>query len=164
MRQDSVLVERVRDLQKQIHELQDRDKQFRQDQTFQLHLYKAERSSKFHFMSPVPTPLKKTVFKELVDVNGNIVSNQQGMSGVLVDYYKDLFAAPEVLRPGDEVSSFLTPLTRHKQLPEQAQQSCRLPCAPTSSIMLFDTAVRTQRQVQRFAIRSPQTRTSQVVV
>ncbi|KAH9087646.1 hypothetical protein Ae201684P_013144 [Aphanomyces euteiches] len=56
MRQDSVLVERVRDLQKQIHELQDRDKQFRQDQTFQLHLYKAERSSKFHFMSPVPTP------------------------------------------------------------------------------------------------------------
>ncbi|KAH9087838.1 hypothetical protein Ae201684P_013490 [Aphanomyces euteiches] len=56
MRQDSVLVERVRDLQKQIHELQDRDKQFRQDQAFQLHLYKAERSSKFHFMSPVPTP------------------------------------------------------------------------------------------------------------
>ncbi|KAH9079068.1 hypothetical protein Ae201684P_013133 [Aphanomyces euteiches] len=108
MRQDSVLVERVRDLQKQIHELQDRDKQFRQDQTFQLHLYKAERSSKFHFMSPVPTPLKKTVFKELVDVNGNIVSNQQGMSGVLVDYYKDLFAAPE-------------------QLPEQAQQELSAP-------------------------------------
>ncbi|KAH9074033.1 hypothetical protein Ae201684P_015931 [Aphanomyces euteiches] len=132
MRQDSVLVERVRDLQKQIHELQDRDKQFRQDQAFQLHLYKAERSSKFHFMSPVPTPLKKTVFKELVDVNGNIVSNQQGMSGVLVDYYKDLFAAPEVLRPGDEVSSFLTPLTRHKQLPEQAQQELSAPCAPTS--------------------------------
>ncbi|KAG9409847.1 hypothetical protein AC1031_020158 [Aphanomyces cochlioides] len=78
MRQDSVLVDRVRDLQKQIHELQDRDKQFRQDQAFQLHLYKAERSSKFHFMSPVPTPLKKTVFKELVDVNGNVVSNQQG--------------------------------------------------------------------------------------
>ncbi|KAH9071363.1 hypothetical protein Ae201684P_009610 [Aphanomyces euteiches] len=127
MRQDSVLVERVRDLQKQIHELQDRDKQFRQDQAFQLHLYKAERSSKFHFMSPVPTPLKKTVFKELVDVNGNIVSNQQGMSGVLVDYYKDLFAAPEVLRPGDEVSSFLTPLTRHKQLPEQAQQELSAP-------------------------------------
>ncbi|KAH9106776.1 hypothetical protein AeMF1_017708 [Aphanomyces euteiches] len=34
MRQDSVLVDRVRDLQKQIHELQDRDKQFRQDQAF----------------------------------------------------------------------------------------------------------------------------------
>ncbi|KAH9089964.1 hypothetical protein Ae201684P_014719 [Aphanomyces euteiches] len=127
LKHDSVLVERVRDLQKQIHELQDRDKQFRQDQAFQLHLYKAERSSKFHFMSPVPTPLKKTVFKELVDVNGNIVSNQQGMSGVLVDYYKDLFAAPEVLRPGDEVSSFLTPLTRHKQLPEQAQQELSAP-------------------------------------
>ncbi|KAH9079086.1 hypothetical protein Ae201684P_000959 [Aphanomyces euteiches] len=133
MRQDSVLVERVRDLQKQIHELQDRDKQFRQDQTFQLHLYKAERSSKFHFMSPVPTPLKKTVFKELVDVNGNIVSNQQGMSGVLVDYYKDLFAAPEVLRPGDEVSSFLTPLTRHKQLPEQAQQELSAPLRANES-------------------------------
>ncbi|KAH9087841.1 hypothetical protein Ae201684P_013493 [Aphanomyces euteiches] len=49
------------------------------------------------------------------------------MSGVLVDYYKDLFAAPEVLRPGDEVSSFLTPLTRHKQLPEQAQQELSAP-------------------------------------
>ncbi|KAG9414081.1 hypothetical protein AC1031_013290 [Aphanomyces cochlioides] len=127
MRQDSVLVDRVRDLQKQIHELQDRDKQFRQDQAFQLHLYKAERSSKFHFMSPVPTPLKKTVFKELVDVNGNVVSNQQGMSDVLVDYYKDLFAAPEVQRSGDEVSSFLTPLTRHKQLPEQAQKELSAP-------------------------------------
>ncbi|KAH9051221.1 hypothetical protein Ae201684P_007890 [Aphanomyces euteiches] len=112
MRQDSVLVERVRDLQKQIHELQDRDKQFRQDQTFQLHLYKAERSSKFHFMS-LSHPLER--------------QSSKSMSGVLVDYYKDLFAAPEVLRPGDEVSSFLTPLTRHKQLPEQAQQELSAP-------------------------------------
>ncbi|KAH9107623.1 hypothetical protein LEN26_014250 [Aphanomyces euteiches] len=78
-------------------------------------------------MSPVPTPLKKIVFKEVVDVNENVVSNQQGMSDVLVDYYKDLFAAPEVLRPGDEVSSFLTPLTRRKQLPEQAQQELSAP-------------------------------------
>ncbi|KAH9163399.1 hypothetical protein AeNC1_018775, partial [Aphanomyces euteiches] len=78
-------------------------------------------------MSPVPTPLKKIVFKELVDVNKNVVSNQQGMSDVLVDYYKDLFAAPEVQRPGDEVSSFLTPLTRRKQLPEQAQQELSAP-------------------------------------
>ncbi|KAH9084449.1 hypothetical protein LEN26_020787 [Aphanomyces euteiches] len=45
------------------------------------------------------------------------------MSGVLVDYYKDLFAAPEVQRPGDEVSSFLTPLTRHKQLPDSSNSA-----------------------------------------
>ncbi|KAH9148249.1 hypothetical protein AeRB84_008337 [Aphanomyces euteiches] len=117
-------------------------------------------------MSPVPTPLKKIVFKK---VEGSITECQRilrddpqlvahamyaqdeerGMSDVLVDYYKDLFAAPEVLRPGDEVSSFLTPLTRRKQPPEQAQQELSAPLRANES--------------QRFAIRSPQTSTSQVV-
>ncbi|RHY24264.1 hypothetical protein DYB32_008910, partial [Aphanomyces invadans] len=53
MRQDPVLVDRVRDLQRQIHALHDQRKQFAQEQAFQLQLYKAERSSRFHFASPM---------------------------------------------------------------------------------------------------------------
>ncbi|KAF0688390.1 Aste57867_19985 [Aphanomyces stellatus] len=107
MRQDPVLVGRVRDLQQQVEKLQTTQKEFRQEQAFKLHLYKAERSSKFHFMSPVPSPLKKTVFKEMEDSDGNLVSSQNGISNVLVDYYSGLFA-PLSSRPlGDDLSSFL---------------------------------------------------------
>ncbi|KAF0706511.1 hypothetical protein As57867_006724, partial [Aphanomyces stellatus] len=73
MRQDPVLVGRVRELQQQIEKLQTAQREFRQEQAFQLHLYKAERSSKFHFMSPVPSPLKKTIFKEMENSAGNLV-------------------------------------------------------------------------------------------
>ncbi|RHY50394.1 hypothetical protein DYB34_005720 [Aphanomyces astaci] len=127
MRQDPVLVDRVRDLQQQIHHLHDQQKKFLQEQAFQLHLYKAERSSRFHFSSPIPTPLRKTVFKELEDANGNLVSDQTGVSNTLVDYYSDLFAAPELRASDDDLSAFLGPLTRDTQLSVQAQQELAAP-------------------------------------
>ena len=127
MRQDPVLVDRVRDLQQQIHRLHDDQKKFMQERAFQLHLYKAERSSRFHFMSPVPTPLKKTVFKELEDANGNLVSDQGGISNALVDYHTDLFAAPDQRPSEEELSAFLGPLTRNKQVSARAQQELAAP-------------------------------------
>ncbi|RHZ27263.1 hypothetical protein DYB37_007339 [Aphanomyces astaci] len=127
MRQDPVLVDRVRDLQQQIRHLHDQQKKFLQEQAFQLHLYKAERSSRFHFSSPIPTPLRKTVFKELEDANGNLVSDQTGVSNTLVDYYSDLFAAPELRASDDDLSAFLGPLTRDTQLSVQAQQELAAP-------------------------------------
>ncbi|KAF0694043.1 hypothetical protein As57867_014990, partial [Aphanomyces stellatus] len=98
MRQDPVLVGRVRELQQQIEKLQTAQREFRQEQAFQLHLYKAERSSKFHFMSPVPSPLRKTIFKEMENSAGNLVTTQNGISDVLVDYYSDLLST----RPEDD--------------------------------------------------------------
>ncbi|RLO05974.1 hypothetical protein DYB28_008926 [Aphanomyces astaci] len=125
MQQDSVLVDHVRDLQQQIRHLHDQQKKFLQEQAFQLHLYKAERSSRFHFSSPIL--LRKTVFKELEDANGNLVSDQTGVSNTLVDYYSDLFAAPELRASDDDLSAFLGPLTRDTQLSVQAQQELAAP-------------------------------------
>ncbi|KAF0694044.1 Aste57867_15047 [Aphanomyces stellatus] len=127
MRQDPVLVGRVRDLQQQIEKLQTTQKEFRQEQAFKLHLYKAERSSKFHFMSPVPSPLKKPVFKEMEHSDGNLVSSQNGISIVLVDYYSGLFALPSSRPQGDDLSSFLGPLTRDKQLSDRAKVELAAP-------------------------------------
>jgi hypothetical protein len=127
MRQDPVLVERVRALQQQIHQHHDQAKSFRQEQAFHLHLYKAEKATKFHFTSPVPAPLKKTVFKTLETTNGGVVSDQRGISNTLVDYYSTLFACPETQPSDDAVSTFLTPLTRNKQLPTQAQRELSAP-------------------------------------
>ncbi|KAF0686025.1 Aste57867_22151 [Aphanomyces stellatus] len=127
MRQDPVLVGRVRDLQEQIDKLQTTQKEFRKEQAFKLHLYKADRSSKFHFMSPVPSPLKKTVFKEMEDSDGNLVSSQNGISNVLVDYYLGLFASPSSRPQGDDLLSFLSPLTRDKQLSDRAKVELAAP-------------------------------------
>ncbi|KAF0712216.1 hypothetical protein As57867_004885, partial [Aphanomyces stellatus] len=90
-------------------------------QAFQLHLYKAERSSKFHFMSPVPSPLKKTIFKEMENSAGNLVTTHNGISDVLVDYYSDLFAPPSTRPEDDDLSAFLGPLTKDKQLSDRAK-------------------------------------------
>ncbi|KAF0687811.1 Aste57867_20488 [Aphanomyces stellatus] len=120
MRQDPVLVGRVRELQQQIEKRQTAQREFRQEQAFQLHLYKAERSSKFHFMSPVPSPLKKTIFKEMENSAGTLVTTHNGISDVLVDYYSDLFAPPSTRPEDDDLSAFLGPLTKDKQLSDRA--------------------------------------------
>ena len=62
----------------------EQQKQFRQEQAFQLHLHKAERTSKFHFQSPIPIPFRKTVFKSLETTDGNLVTDQTNMANTLV--------------------------------------------------------------------------------
>ncbi|KAF0688019.1 hypothetical protein As57867_020253, partial [Aphanomyces stellatus] len=122
-----VLVGRVREIQQQIEKLQTAQREFRQEQAFQLHLYKAERSSKFHFMSPVPSPLRKTVFKEMENSAGYLVTTQNGISDVLVDYYSDLFAPPSTRPEDDDLSAFLGPLTKDKQLSDRAKVELAAP-------------------------------------
>ncbi len=127
LREDPVLVDRVRALQRQIHELHDQEKSFRQEQAFQLHLHKAERASGFHFSSPVPSPLRKTVFKTMETTDGTFVSDQQGMSDTLVDFYTTLFDRSEDPPSEDAMATFLTPLTRHKRLSATAQRELGAP-------------------------------------
>ena len=126
LRQDQVLVERVRGLQKQIHDLQEQQKQFRQEQAFQLHLHKAERTSKFHFQSPIPLPLRKTMFKSLETADGTLVTDQSNIANTLVDFYSDLYKA-QVSHPPEVISSFLQPLTSNKQLSLAAQRELGAP-------------------------------------
>ncbi|KAF0689019.1 Aste57867_19483 [Aphanomyces stellatus] len=78
-------------------------------------------------MFSVPSPLKKTVFKEMGDSDGNLVSSQNGISNVLVDYYSGLFAPPSSRPQGDDLSSFLGPLTRVKQLSDRAKVELAAP-------------------------------------
>ncbi|KAF0687844.1 hypothetical protein As57867_020401, partial [Aphanomyces stellatus] len=127
MRQDPVLVGRVRELQQQIEKLQTAQREFRLEQAVQLHLYKAERSFKFHFMSPVPSPLRKTIFKEMENSAGNLVTTHNGISDVLVDYYSDLFAPPSTRPEDDDLSAFLGPLTKDKQLSDRAKVELAAP-------------------------------------
>ncbi|KAF0689190.1 hypothetical protein As57867_019261, partial [Aphanomyces stellatus] len=136
MRQDPVLVGRVREIQQQIEKLQTAQREFRQEQAFQLHLYKAERSSKFHFMSPVPSPPRKTIFKEMENSAGNLVTTHNGISDVLVDYYSDLFAPPSTRPEDDDLSAFLGPLTKDKQSPIGRKWNWQLHYVPTSPNVL----------------------------
>jgi exonuclease III len=127
VREDTVLLGRIRTLQQQIHEIHEQSKAFRREQAFQLHLHKAERSSKFHFASPVPAPLKKTVFKELETSEGILVRDQRSISNTLVSYYSSLFAFPEERRSDEAMKEFLAPLTRHKQLSMCAKSEISAP-------------------------------------
>ncbi|KAF0688828.1 hypothetical protein As57867_019541, partial [Aphanomyces stellatus] len=72
-------------------------------------------------MSPVPSPLKKTIFKEMENSAGNLVTTHNGISDVLVDYYSDLFAPPSTRPEDDDLSAFLGPLTKDKQLSDRAK-------------------------------------------
>ncbi|KAF0688896.1 Aste57867_19569 [Aphanomyces stellatus] len=144
--QDPVLVGRVREIQQQIEKLQTAQREFRHEIAFQLHLYKAERSSKFHFMSPVPSPLRKTIFKEMENSAGNLVTTQNGISDVLVDYYSDLFAPPSTRPEDDDLTVFLGPLTKDKQSPIGRKWNWQLHYVPTSSTTRFEKAARIQHQ------------------
>jgi exonuclease III len=126
VRHDPTLRDRIRHLQHQVKELQEQQKSFRMEQAFELHLSKAERNSKFHFGSPIPSPLQKTEFKEIVKQNGDTVTDPQGISDCLVDYYADLYDSPAPLAEGD-VRAFLTPLTANKQLPLAAGKALSAP-------------------------------------
>ncbi|KAF0691461.1 hypothetical protein As57867_017265, partial [Aphanomyces stellatus] len=81
-------------------------------------------------MSPVPSPLRKTIFKEMENSAGNLVSTQNGISDVLVDYYSDLFAPPPTRPQDDDLSAFLGPLTRDKQLSDRAKMELAAPLRP----------------------------------
>ncbi|KAF0682286.1 hypothetical protein As57867_025489, partial [Aphanomyces stellatus] len=58
---------------------------------------------------------------------GNLVTTQNGISDVLVDYYSDLFDPPSTRPEDDDLSAFLGPLTKDKQLSDRAKVELAAP-------------------------------------
>ncbi|RHY20671.1 hypothetical protein DYB32_009984, partial [Aphanomyces invadans] len=83
----------IRRVQREIHTIHDKTKEFRLNTALRAHLEKAERCTKFHLRQPKVPMLRKTAFKELRTASGNVVSSQTALEDTLHEFYTNLYAS-----------------------------------------------------------------------